>query len=552
MLLIRSNPAALLFVAMLAAWVADAHAAEPAGLAVSILPRDVPAEATRDVIAGGLDASFEAVAADRIKRRPGASSLWIRVKFERAPEGVQTPVLVVRQTRAARVTLFSPSGKPAAQSLYSDDPSPRFARNAVYFPLEGRIKAGDTYYLQVDQLRSGSLALDLQDIAAVNANNLTHARIVAFAVGALLALGITALLIWTWLPERGFLYLGMSILFGALYDALLLGDGYAWLPFAADNLVAFNMVQVAGAMGMAFDILFFRELLDFGRYARRLSAMMKGLAIYFFTISALLFAAGGELMRFITMLGNLGALAVWALIVPSMVAASIRGSSVGRLLFLGWAPTTLFTIPHAMTYLRGEPEQPWIVYGFAISLVVGFVFKSLALAARLRLQRSGRSFVASEAPQHDHEAVLRRLRTACEHAASVGPTSVIKVHLNEARKIADAYGNAVLDACVQKVRSRIRHSLRDDDALGSVGPGELVVVMPGADAKVAAEAAERIRKRVAESRVSFESVSLEITVSVGIASTQGLVEADSLIAQAEAAAETADNAGGNRVVELPA
>lgn len=544
--------AALLALTVVTGWNTRASAAESPQWTVSTLPRDVPAEATRDVVAGKSDAAFEKVAADRIKRRPGASSLWIRVKFDRAPEGIESPVLILRQSRAARVTLFPPYGKPVAQSLYSDDPSPRFARNAAYFPLDGRIKAGDTYYLQVEQLKSGSLVLDLQDLAAVNADNLTHARIVAFVAGALLALGITTLLMWTWIPERGFLYLGASMVFGALYDALLLGDGYAWLPFAADSLVAFNMVQVAGAIGMAFDILFFRELLDFGRYARRLSAMMKILAIYFFAVGALLFGAGGELMRFITTLGNLGALAVWAIIVPSMIAASFRGSSVGRLLFLGWAPTTLFTIPHTMTYLRGEPEQPWIVYGFAIALVVGFVFKALALGARLRLQRAGRAFVASEAPLHDHDAVLRRLRTACEHSAAVGPTTVIKVQLDEAKKIADAHGSAVLEACVQKVRSRIRHALRDEDALGAVGPGELLVVMPGANAKVAAEAAERIRKRVAESRVNFESSSLEITVSVGIASTQGLVEADSLMAQAEAAAATADNAGGNRVVELPA
>jgi len=43
-----------------------------------------------------------------------------------------------------------------------------------------------------------------------------------------------------------------------------------------------------------------------------------------------------------------------------------------------------------------------------------------------------------------------------------------------------------------------------------------------------------------------------VTASVGLAWTQGVAEADSLITQADAAAATADSAGGNQVVGLPA
>jgi diguanylate cyclase (GGDEF)-like protein len=388
-------------------------------------------------------------------------------------------------------------------------------------------------------------------MASVNEANLAHMRIVSFTSGALLVMGITALLMWTWLPERGFLYLGASMTAGAVYVALLLGEGYGWLG-AADGLVAFNAVQVAGALGLAFDVLFFRELLDFGRYARRISLLMKALAIFFFGEAALLFASGGELLRLLTALGNLGALTVWALIVPAMVVGSLRGSNVSRLLFMGWAPTTIVTVPHVLTYLRGEPETPWVFYGFPIALVVGMVFKACALGARLRLQRAGRSFVAAEAPQHDYDAVMPRLRSACEHSASVGPTTVIKVQVDDAKRIAATHGDAVLRECMSKVRLRIRHALRDDDKVGGIGAAELLVVMPGTDARVAAAAAERIRRCVSASAVSFEGISLAVTASVGLAWTQGVAEADSLITQADAAAATADSAGGNQVVGLPA
>jgi PleD family two-component response regulator len=42
-----------------------------------------------------------------------------------------------------------------------------------------------------------------------------------------------------------------------------------------------------------------------------------------------------------------------------------------------------------------------------------------------------------------------------------------------------------------------------------------------------------------------------VTASVGLAWTRDFVDAKSLMAQAEAAAATADSAGGNRVVEMP-
>jgi len=141
---------------------------------------------------------------------------------------------------------------------------------------------------------------------------------------------------------------------------------------------------------------------------------------------------------------------------------------------------------------------------------------------------------------------------ACEHAAAAGPTTVIKVQIDGAKRIAAAHGEAVVRACVAKVRQRIRNALRDDDTLGAIGVGEFLVVMPGANSQAAAAAAERIRRRVSESAVHSDGVSLDLTASVGLAWTQTVVEVDSLMAQADAAAATADNAGGNQVVELPA
>ena len=41
--------------------------------------------------------------------------------------------------------------------------------------------------------------------------NLAHLRNISLVIGALLVMGITTLLMWVWLPDRGLLYLGASM-----------------------------------------------------------------------------------------------------------------------------------------------------------------------------------------------------------------------------------------------------------------------------------------------------------------------------------------------------
>jgi hypothetical protein len=337
---------------ILAACSAAAAIADAPGWTVSRLEKDAPPEAARDVTGGSLDSAFHNVAAERIARR--GWSMWLRVRIETAREAPEPVVLVLRHARTARATLFPPSGKPVSQSLYGDDPHPRFTQDALYFPLGNSLKAGDSYYILVEQLRAGSVAVDLRDMAEVNAANLAHTRTVALTIGAMLVLGLTQLLLFAWLPERAMLYLGgqRDARLGLL--RVLLGDGYAWLPSPPRTLVTFNILQVAGSLAVGCDILFFRELLDFGRYERRIRALLKAIAIFYFAEGAMLVAAGGEMLRLLTLLANLGTLLVWVLIVPGMIVGSIRGGNVARLLLGAWALTTLITIPRILSYVRGD------------------------------------------------------------------------------------------------------------------------------------------------------------------------------------------------------
>ena len=549
----------LLRIALALAACTAAIAAGSPEWSVSRLVRDVPIESAAAVTGGAFASEFATVPADRIVRE-GKGGMWLRITIERTREANEPLVLILRDARNSRVTLFPPGAKPIAQSIWSEEPSTRFTRDALYFPLGNAIRAGDVHYLHIDKPSGGAnlaMALRIDDMATVNAANLRHLRIMALLIGALLALAGTVSIMWLWRRERAFLYYGGTTLMGALYLAFFFAEGYAWFGFSANSLMAFNAIAVPGSVGIGFDLLFFRELLDLSRHSRRMAALLKGLAIFFFSMGALFFAAGGDLQGALVSIANLAVLVATFAVMYPLVVASARGNRVARLLFGAWAFTLLFTLWRVVSILRGEPHTPELYYGFPMAMVAAAILKAWALAERMRLRRSGGTFAlrgeSATALADEYDAIVEKLRSACEHAGPAGQAlAVLKVQVDDAARIAAAHGKPVLRACLALLQSRIRNALRGDDAVGSVGDSELLVVLPGASAKAAGLVAERIRMRASASQMHSDGVSLPITVSVGFAWTQGSAEAAALMEQADAAVATADHAGGNRVVALPA
>jgi len=96
-----------------------------------------------------------------------------------------------------------------------------------------------------------------------------------------------------------------------------------------------------------------------------------------------------------------------------------------------------------------------------------------------------------------------------------GPLSVLALDIDHFKRINDSFGHEVGDRVLSRVAGTCRAALRRDDVIGRTGGEEFVVVMPGADARVAVEVAERLRAAV--ERVEWDDVAegLRVTVSVG-------------------------------------
>ncbi|MBC7292530.1 MAG: GGDEF domain-containing protein [Thermoleophilia bacterium] len=93
-------------------------------------------------------------------------------------------------------------------------------------------------------------------------------------------------------------------------------------------------------------------------------------------------------------------------------------------------------------------------------------------------------------------------------------------------------------------------SLRRYDSLGRVGGEEFLILTPGVDAADAENLFERIRKRIAQTRIRYEGQLIKVTASIGVVTTAGEGSADRLFALADQALYRAKEAGRNRVEVL--
>jgi diguanylate cyclase (GGDEF)-like protein len=101
------------------------------------------------------------------------------------------------------------------------------------------------------------------------------------------------------------------------------------------------------------------------------------------------------------------------------------------------------------------------------------------------------------------------------HRARLG---LLVFDLDHFKIINDTHGHVAGDAILRNVGLTIARLLRTEDVFARYGGEEFALLVRGVAPDNAQRLAERVRKTVADSRVSWESGVLSVTVSVGVAS----------------------------------
>jgi diguanylate cyclase len=164
-------------------------------------------------------------------------------------------------------------------------------------------------------------------------------------------------------------------------------------------------------------------------------------------------------------------------------------------------------------------------------------------------QRSNTDALTGLANRHGLEEFLRSAQIASMEMGD--PLSILMIDIDHFKKFNDSHGHQVGDQVLKLVAKVLQDSVRDVDLAARYGGEELIAVLPGADVSRCADAAERIRRRIAEARLTRRSTGRElgnVTVSIGVAQFRLAEAAEAMIERCDRALYQAKRAGRNRVV----
>ena len=122
--------------------------------------------------------------------------------------------------------------------------------------------------------------------------------------------------------------------------------------------------------------------------------------------------------------------------------------------------------------------------------------------------------------------------------------SVVLFDIDHFKAVNDRYGHDVGDEVLKRVAASAIEGLRSTDLIGRYGGEEFVIILPRTDADTALQIAERVRSRIEASRGGAQP---KVTVSLGVATTQGDDTGHVILKRADVALYAAKDAGRNRL-----
>jgi len=128
------------------------------------------------------------------------------------------------------------------------------------------------------------------------------------------------------------------------------------------------------------------------------------------------------------------------------------------------------------------------------------------------------------------------------------PVTMMMIDIDRFKDVNDTHGHAVGDQVLIEVAKTVRQSARKEDAVCRMGGEEFLVICRNADLPSSLHAAERLRKAVADLKVTIGQAPLGVTISIGIATREAeMSDPGTLVNAADRALYAAKKKGRNRI-----
>jgi diguanylate cyclase (GGDEF)-like protein len=112
-------------------------------------------------------------------------------------------------------------------------------------------------------------------------------------------------------------------------------------------------------------------------------------------------------------------------------------------------------------------------------------------------------------------------RELARSARNRRPLAALLIDIDHFKRVNDRFGHLVGDRTLRQVADCIKATIRREEVFARYGGEEFVLVLPEAGVAAAVRVAERICQEVAAHPLEYQGETYQVTVSVGVAVTNG-------------------------------
>ncbi len=143
------------------------------------------------------------------------------------------------------------------------------------------------------------------------------------------------------------------------------------------------------------------------------------------------------------------------------------------------------------------------------------------------------------------EELIREFSRARRYKA---PLSLLLFDLDHFKKINDTYGHQAGDEVLRVVARIAGANLRKSDFFARYGGEEFVIILPSTPQNGCQQVGERLRQAIASTPISWENISINATISVGVTQMRPATEnCQALLSEVDKALYASKSNGRNRV-----
>ncbi|MDQ3206036.1 MAG: GGDEF domain-containing protein [Pseudomonadota bacterium] len=519
------------------------------GFSVARLDADpVPAR----ILAGEFDEQFVEVDDATVIHEQVLSPRWWRLTAEQAFPASTSPQLVLSAPYLSRVEVWTPGRiMPAVRALVGPHADFRYSTRALVTSLPEGLKPGQEVYIRLKAEAVTAMPVAIEPLDEVHRKDLLHVAWRTAVLSTMIVLSILALGFWIGVGERSYAYLMITLLAQVCYFLSVGGEWRGW-PWMAEMVATDPRAsQLFGLISLIASIHFLGFYLELRERQPRLRKLMYGCSI---AAALLLAVTVFSHARWIGVLANVVVLVAAVAILVGSTRGARMGQRSARFLLLSWVPLLLLLVSRVGEVLGLWVGPAWTGLYFPAAFAFAGLVITVGLADKMHQLRRDRDH-ASRLASYDaltgatsRAAIDEQLRSAVADAHRTGrPLSVVFFDIDRFKQINDQHGHRVGDQCLRIIAMRTRNRLRTYDRMGRYGGDELVVVLPDTELHEAVGVAENLRSAINCRPLSIDGVTLEASLSLGVAQLAVDETAVGLLERADAALYESKSAGRDRV-----